>query len=387
VVERADEQLRVELLSAEAELAALAPAWDELVCAMPRPSPFLLNAWLVEWWRHFGDGGRLAVLTAFRGDRLVAGLPLFVRRRLGLRTLEFVGGTKAALADVLLGPKEGDSTAALVAEAGDGLDHDFANVFGLPVGSRLTRTPAWRDLRLIERLESPVLDLSDGWDAVYERRFPPKARQNRRRRRRQLDQLGSVEISIARKPDELGPAFDEAARLYALRWRGRREGSGLMSAAGADFYRSVLVRLAGQDVPRVLTLRVDGRPVAANVYLLLSRTLYGLVMAFDPAFARYAPGSEALYSALEAAAGQGVTRAEFLGAATGHKQQFTDRVEPIYQGIGLEQTVRGRLGAGALVAGIRLRRRAKRSETARRLYAHVPRRLTVAGRPLPPRDG
>ena len=95
MIERADEQLRVKLLSADAELAALAPAWDELVAAMPRPSPFLLNGWLVEWWRHFGAGGQLAVWTAFRGDRLVAGLPLLIRQRLGLRILEFVGETKA----------------------------------------------------------------------------------------------------------------------------------------------------------------------------------------------------------------------------------------------------------------------------------------------------
>jgi CelD/BcsL family acetyltransferase involved in cellulose biosynthesis len=386
VVERAEEQLRVELLSADAELAALAPAWDELVLAMPRPSPFLLNAWLVEWWRHFGAGGQLAVGAAFRGDRLVAGLPLFVRPRLGLRTLEFVGGTKAALADVMLRPEEDDSTAAAVAAASGGLEHDFANVFGLTAESRLARTPAWRGLRLIERLEAPVLDLSDGWDALYERKFSSRARQERRRHRRQLEQLGSVEISVARKPEELGPAFDDAARLYALRWRGRREGSGLLSAEGASFYRSVLLRLAEQDVPRVLTLRLDGRPLAATVYLRLSRTLYGLVMAFDPVFARYSPGSEALYSTLEGAAGEGVTRAEFLGAATGHTQRFTDRIEPIYQGIGLARTARGRLGADALVAGIRLRRRAKTSETARRLYAHVPRRLTFVG-PMPPTDG
>jgi CelD/BcsL family acetyltransferase involved in cellulose biosynthesis len=386
VVERADEQLRIEVISAEAELAALAPAWDELVGAMPRPSPFLLNAWLVEWWRHFGADDRLAVRAAFRGGRLVAGLPLFVDRHLGLRTLEFVGGTKAALADLVIRPEEDDSTAAAVAEAGDRQEHDFANVFGLPAGSRLARQPAWRDLRLIERLESPVLDVSDGWDSVYERKFSQKERQNRRRRRRQLEQLGSVETSVARKPDELGPAFDEAARLYALRWHGRREGSGLMSTTGAAFYRSALLRLAGQDVPRVLTLRVDGRPVAANVYLLLSGTLYGLVMAFDPAFARYAPGSEALYATLEAAAGEGVTRAEFLGAATGHNQRFTDRSEPIYQGIGLARTLRGRLGAEALAAGIRLRRRAKGSETARKIYSHVPRRPRFAG-PLPPPEG
>jgi CelD/BcsL family acetyltransferase involved in cellulose biosynthesis len=378
VAERADQQLRVELLSTGGELAALAPAWDELVAAMPRPSPFMLNAWLVEWWRHFGESGSMAVRAAFRGDRLVAGLPLYIRPQRGLSTLEFIGGTKAALADVIVRPGEPDSIAASVAEAGEGLDHDFANVFGLPAESRLARAPAWGDLRLIQRLEAPVLDLSDGWDAVYERKFSAKARQERRRRLRQLARLGLVEISVARSPDELGAAFDDAVLLYALRWKGRREGSGLLSTTGADFYRSALLRLAGQDVPRILTLRIDGRPVAANVYLRLERTVYGLMMAFDPAFSRYSPGAEALCSALEAAAGEGVTRAELLGAASNYKERLADRLEPVYQGIGLARTVRGRLGAEALLAGIRLRRRAKTSETARRLYAHVPRRPTFA---------
>src|SRR5204863_7487551 len=95
--------------------------------------------------------------------------------------------------------------------------------------------------------EAPVLDLSDGWDALYERKFSSRARQERRRHRRQLEQLGSVESSVARKPEELGPAFDDAARLYALRWRGRREGSGLPSAEGGSVTRSALLVLGGQD--------------------------------------------------------------------------------------------------------------------------------------------
>src|SRR5262249_58744374 len=131
------------------------------------------------------------------------GLPLLVRRRAGLRTLEFVGGTKAALADVMVHPDEGDSTAAVVAEAGGGSDHDFANVFGLPAGSRLTQAPAWRDLRLIERLEAPVLDLSDGWEAFYERKFSKRARQERRRHKRQIEQFGQLEISGAPTTQEI----------------------------------------------------------------------------------------------------------------------------------------------------------------------------------------
>ena len=98
---------------------------------------------------------------------------------------------------------------------------------------------------------------------------------------------------------------------------------------------------------------------------------YGVTMAFDPAFARFGPGWEAILLRLETAAGEGITRFEFLGAAMPHKQRFTDRFEPIYQGIGLARTLRGRAAVEALVGGIRVRRAIKRSETARKLYYRV----------------
>src|SRR5438045_9614908 len=47
--------LRLETIDSEDGLVALADSWDDLVRAMPRPSPFLLHCWLVEWWRHYGE--------------------------------------------------------------------------------------------------------------------------------------------------------------------------------------------------------------------------------------------------------------------------------------------------------------------------------------------
>ena len=84
-------------------------------------------------------------------------------------------------------------------------------------------------------------------------------------------------------------------------------------------------------------------------------------MAFDPEYANYAPGTEALLSTLELAAGEGVERAEFLGAATPYKRSLADHFEPIYEGIGLAASLRGSAAARALTDGIRLRRRLKRS--------------------------
>src|SRR6266480_7487995 len=87
--------LRFETISSEEEFARLAGEWDRLVRAMPRPSPFLLHGWLLEWWRHYGEGCRLSVQAAFRGEALVGALPLVAFTRRGLRVLTFVGARQS----------------------------------------------------------------------------------------------------------------------------------------------------------------------------------------------------------------------------------------------------------------------------------------------------
>ncbi len=349
---------------------------------MPRPSPFLLHGWLLEWWRHYGGGRSLAVHVAIRGDRLVGALPLCRSRRFGLRVTEFIGGTGAPLADLMIAPDEDSATAVGLADRISSSGDDFADLFGMPGGSRLTTALPTGSLYLLERLEAPVLDLRDGWEAVQQTSLSSKARSNRSRRRRQLERLGDVEVSTARTREELRAPLEEAFRIHALRWRGRRETSEFGSSIGMAFHRAALLRLAVDDVPRLVTLRLDGQPIAFSLYLVLERTVYGVAMGFDPAFARYSPGTETLLCSLESSAEEGAERVEFLGAAAPYKRTFTDRLEPIHEGIGLPSTLRGKVAAGLLVVGIRARRRIKRSETARRLYDRVPQ--SVRGKPAVP---
>src|SRR4029453_8624324 len=97
---------------------------------------------------------------------------------------------------------------------------------------------------------------------------------------------------------------------------------------------------------RLVTLRLRGRAIAFSLYFQLVHTVYGLMMAYAPEFAGLAPGWEAMFSAFETASAEGAQRVEFLGAAADHKDRFTDRMEPIYEGIGLAPTLRGRAPPG-----------------------------------------
>ena len=345
----------------------LAPEWDALVRASPRPSPFMLHAWLVTWWRHYGDeDAELRVLVARRDGRLVAALPLLIRSHLGLRAARFLGGRQSALGDLLLAPGESASVGRRMAAQVAG-DADFVDLYGLPTRSRIGEALG-PSVQLLERVEAPVLDLSPSWEAVYREKTNSKKRNLHSRRRRQLAELGKLEVVVARGLDDLRPALEEAFKLHLLRWEGRPDGSGFATPAGQRFHRDALETLAELDVPRIVLLKLDGRAIAFHYYLALEDRMYVHRLAFDPAFGRFSPGLVNTLDTLEAASAEGLDRVEFLGGAERYKIEFADRTEPLCHALGLAANSRARAAVAARLAMIRLRLRLKQSPSLQRFY-------------------
>lgn len=355
-----------EVISSESAFAELSGGWDELVGAMPRPSPFLLHAWLLEWLRHYGGASELAVQAAFRDGRLVGAFPLVHKSWRGLRVAKFLGGQHPSLADLLVEEEAATTGAALIERASS--QHDFAELFGLTADSRVAQVVAHGQLQLFHRVDAPVLELGDGWDAVYRAKISAKGRRDIERRRRQLQERGTLEFVLARSPEEVEPALAEAFRLHDLRWQGRDEMSGFATPTGISFHRVALGRLAEQDVVRLATMSVDGQTIAFLLGFALAGRLYLYRMAFDPSFARYGPGLLTVLETIASAAGEGLKRVEFLGGAESFKLRLADRLEPLHLGVGLAATARGRALVEARTRVLRLRERLKQSPTVRRAY-------------------
>jgi CelD/BcsL family acetyltransferase involved in cellulose biosynthesis len=357
----------IERISTGEAFEALAGEWDDLVRAMPRPSPFMLHGWLAEWWRHYGQGAELAVVVARDDGRLVGALPLVVRRRAGLRVASFMGDRLAVLPDLLLSEDADESVSGRLTEWLAGGGCHVADFHGLPAESRIAAALGPR-LGVTERCEAPVLDLAAGWDEVYRAKTTSKKRNLHRRRRRQLGELGELTVSVAREPDELAFALEDAFWLHALRWEGRPDGSGFTTPIGMDFHRAALRRLAAGDVARIITLRVDRRPIAFHYWFALAGCMYVHRLAFDPAVGRWSPGVVNTLDAIEAAAEEGMTRVEFLGGGERYKVELADEFAPLYHGFGVASGLRGRAYAAAHIAEIRTRLALKRSPRVHRLY-------------------
>ena len=349
------------------EFETLRPEWDELVGAMSRPSPFLLHAWLTAWWREYGDGASLAVHTARRQGELIGAAPMFVRPRFGITVASFLGGEHSALADLLLAADAEPTVAGLLAKRIAAPNAGYVDVHGLPGDSRLAQALG-SSLEVRKRVESPVLHLTDGWDAVYKAKTSSKKRNLHRRRRRQLGELGNLELQVARDPETLASALEEAFRLHRLRWDGRPDGSDFGSTRGQRFHRAALLELAELDIPRVVLLVLDGTAIAFHYYFAFEGRMIVHRLGFDPAFGRYSPGLVNTLDTIETAAAEGLTRVEFLGGAERYKVELADGFDPLCRGLGLARGGRARALVRAELMEIDVRLRLKRSPTLRHVY-------------------
>jgi CelD/BcsL family acetyltransferase involved in cellulose biosynthesis len=366
----------VRALTDVAALAQMDTAWDTLVEGMPRPSPYLFSAWVFAWLAEQAFASEPHVLVAERGDELVGVAP-FVLRRVGrTRVAVFAGAHESALGDIVLAPGEPSETARKLLEALPASGMDALDVFGLPSDSVLAEAAGSR-IRVVQRVESPVTEMPEGWDEAYRRHTSSNRRNQDRRRERQLEELGTLETSLATTGEAVLRDLPDAFILHHMRWQGRPDGSTFGLPAGQRFQTAALPQLADEGRFAMLTLRLDGRPIAFHNWFVAGTSIYLHRNAFDASLSRYGPGLVALRRSLAVASERGARRVEYLGGAEQFKRDLADRFEPLHQGFGLARGPVGHAYVARAQLAIALRKRLKRSERLHRLY------LSGALRPRP----
>jgi CelD/BcsL family acetyltransferase involved in cellulose biosynthesis len=359
--------VQVRALTDASALAQMEGAWDSLVEAMPRPSPYLFSAWVLAWFAEAAFASTPYVVVAERAGELVGFAPFALRQAGRTRVAVFAGAHESALGDIVLAPGEPPETARAMLAALPGSGMQAVDVFGLPTDSVLAGA-AGSGLSVVERVESPVTDMPDGWDAAYKRHTSSNRRNQDRRRERQLGELGTLEASLATSGEDVLRDLPDAFALHHMRWQGRPDGSTFGLPEGQRFQRAALPKLADQGRFAMLTLRLDGRPIAFHNWFVAGSAIYLHRNAFDADLSRYGPGLVALRRSLAAASERGARRVEYLGGAEQFKRDLADRFEPLHQGFGLARGAAGHAYVARTQLAISMRKRLKRSRRLHRLY-------------------
>jgi len=129
-----------------------------------------------------------------------------------------------------------------------------------------------------------------------------------------LSALGAVDVVNERSADDVVVAFEIFLEMELRSWKGQN-GTALQSDDDdADFARRLIGNLAGRHHASVALLRVDGRPIAAQVLLYCGTMAYTWKTAFDAAFAKFSPGALLIDKAADALFASGITQFESCAA-------------------------------------------------------------------------
>ena len=318
--------LRTEVLTSDADIARIAPAWDALAATFG--SPINSSVWHRHAIRHaHGPADTPHVVTVWQNERLIAIAPLVLAKRTAGRRLEIAG------ASTLFEPGAMLADSALAAET---LVSELLAV-GRPV--TLTRLAATEFTTLFLQAArragtvitpvasgSPFVDLSAGWESYYEG-LPGRLRNVIRRGGKQLAKLGEVDFAFV-KPDasNVSRLLQAAFEVEQRSWKGKAGSAVLLRPDLRSFFFSYGAELAARNELLVSFLRLKDEPVAMQVANISHGAYWQLKIGYDERYAKQLVGLQLQLETIKWTAQQGYGRYEFLGTAQPWIQEWTSTV-------------------------------------------------------------
>lgn len=325
--------LELELVSTRQDFDALEADWNDLFSrAGESHQVFQAFNWNWHWANQFigkgSDRTRLAVVTGRRDGRLVMVWPLVMERHAGLRVLAWMGEPVSQYGDVLV--EQGPHRLTMLRDG-----WRFIEATLKPDLARLNKTrgdgnvaPLIAQLGAIatQQLEAPYLDLASAPTfEAYAERYSIKARKNRRRLARRLEEQGpSKFVEFAEGPD----AARIAGQAIELKRVWLKE-KGLVSPALNDARTMAFFQAVAAGTQRPTQIRVAvlmcGEAVAAVEIGFGCRDRIAIhIMAYDLAYEKAAAGILLLEHMIEASLHSGVAVYDLMAPGDGYKKEWAD---------------------------------------------------------------
>ena len=282
--------------------AASPSDWADLWHRCSTATPFQSPAWLMSWWRHFGQG-TLRLIHQPGGL-----LPFFqVEDRvqpLGLGITDYLDALTTGTLD--LGP------------LADGVS--VIDLPDLPADAALLRAaapPGWSD-EVAPHDIAPVLTLP----------APPSPRrdQNRRYYHNRAAKLGPLAFERAR-PE----ALDDLFRLHAARWASRGMPGVLSDERVRAFHRDTARDLDTMGLLRLYRLRLNEEAVAVLYGLSGHGRFHYYLGGFDPALGHLGLGTLIVGHAIDEATREGCAEFHFLRGREPYKYRWGALDRPTFR--------------------------------------------------------
>jgi CelD/BcsL family acetyltransferase involved in cellulose biosynthesis len=337
--------LKVVRLRRLEEVHALQPEWRELTAnAAPPVTVFSSWDWIVSWYEHFRPREDLCLLTVRDEQGRLVGVAPFSFTRLGAlrpRLLYLLGSGHALTeyADAVLHRDVAEAAAAAIFEALDAARSEW-DLLGMPVldargalAQAACRLGTPRGYRVFVDEHGCVRRaLPDSWQTFYTS-LPKSMKDNVNNYVNRLRRDGhQEEFVVVDQPSEMDAALDNFFEMHRRRAHTsdrHRHHDKFESPRHRQFLRTVVRRLAARGQVWACFLRVDGRPVAAQLCFVDRDRLYTYYSGFDPEWWAYGVMVTLTRRCIEHAIARGIRELDLMVGPQQDKRRWGGEAEPL----------------------------------------------------------
>lgn len=309
-------------------------------------SIFSTYEWAQTWWRHYGEGDRLEIVSRLDASgRVTALLPLAVTSMNGLRVMRLVGHGVADQLAPVCAPED----RAHAVHAVQGVLGGRRSAVDLVLLERMPVQDGWLVLLPgveLRREPSPVLTtLGRTWEEYVAGRTS-NMREQIRRRERKLAREHDLVFRLADDPDRLDDDLDLLFDLHVRRFGAESAGFATRHRA---FHRDFAHAALRRGWLRLWFAEVDGRPLAAWYGFRFGGSDWFYQSGREPDAARLSVGFVLLVHTIRGAFQDGMGQYRFLRGGESYKLRFTQE-ESVVGTAALGLSAGGRAAAAGAAA-------------------------------------
>ncbi len=327
----------------------------------PADNVFLTWEWISTWWKIFGAGKQLYILTFRKDDKLVGLLPCYIQQRLlrplgKIRELRFLGTgetVRSEYLDLICLPNYREECLEKLTEfIHQDRDWDIAVFSDLPADSILTKflPGRFKNCTTINREPCYFVEIPPDFE-TYLKGIDSRMRRNIRNRRRNLERDFRLKYHRLRLEENLDEWMAEFKRLHADRLEQRGLPSKFSDPRYSRFHEKIARTFQSSGQLFAADLRLDGRMVAARYNFLYNGTVYDYQTGYAPEFSRQGVMQALISYMIEDCAADKIRKFDFLAGSEDYKRHFSNAVGEVFSCRVYNQTGKGKL--------YRLLRRAK----------------------------
>jgi len=329
--------LTVEAISSIGRLEKLRDEWNSLLSRSPAKHFALTHEWLSTWWRVFGEGHKLRVVTVRRNGELRCAAPLmeskiklfgFSLKRIGSfnnfynPVCDFILSADAEQAIQLIWKHLQDNPRAW----------DFVEVQPFPMPSQSLRelekivNRAGFRFGIRELAPSPFADTSGTWDSYLAGKTSSRRKKWKRLEKKAAEKGGASVLGI-RGVEQLDHYLAIAFRIEASGWKGRAGTAVIQDPQAHSFYKSFAHLAARNGWLSLDFLVLDNEPVAFTYEVVFGGTRYAQKIGYLEKWSSIAPGKLLKKRSIERCFRDRVSRYDFLAPGTQLKLEFATGAE------------------------------------------------------------